>query len=69
MRGPAEKKIEAALKSPTHLEFVDTPLTNVVDYLKDYHQIEIQLDKKAMDGGGHRQSQRHGDEEPQGRFL
>jgi hypothetical protein len=48
-RGPAEKRIEAALKSPTRLEFVDTPLTDVIDYLKDYHQIEIQLDKKAME--------------------
>ena len=52
IRGPAEKKIEAALKSPTQLEFVDTPLTDVVDYLKDYHQIEIQMDKKAMDEAG-----------------
>jgi hypothetical protein len=51
-RGPAEKKIEAALKSPTQLEFVDTPLSDVIDYLKDYHQIEIQLDKKAMDEAG-----------------
>ena len=48
-RGPAEKKINEALKSPTQLEFVDTPLTDVIDYLKDYHQIEIQLDKKAME--------------------
>ena len=52
LRGPAEKKIDAALKSPTQLEFVDTPLTDVIDYLKDYHQIEIQLDKKAMDEAG-----------------
>ncbi|MGO8690547.1 MAG: hypothetical protein ACLQLG_13070 [Thermoguttaceae bacterium] len=48
-RGPAEKKIEAALKSPTQLEFAETPLTDVIDYLKDYHQIEIQLDKRALD--------------------
>ena len=40
-RGPAEKRIDAALKSPTQLEFVDTPLTDVIDYLKDYHQIDI----------------------------
>ena len=48
-RGPAEQKIETTLKSPTKLEFVDTPLTDVIDYLKDYHQIEIQLDKKALE--------------------
>ena len=47
-----EAAIEKALQSPTQLEFVDTPLTNVIDYLKDYHQIEIQLDKKAMEEGG-----------------
>ena len=52
VRGPAERKIEAALKSPTQLEFVDTPLSDVIDYLKDYHQIEIQLDKKAMEEAG-----------------
>ena len=48
-RGPAEKKINEALKSPTQLEFVDTPLTDVIDYLKDYHNIEIQLDRHAME--------------------
>ena len=48
-RGPAERKIEAVLNSLTELEFTDTPLTDVVDYLKDKHQIEIQLDKKAME--------------------
>ncbi len=48
-RGPAERKIEAVLNSPTELAFKDTPLTDVADYLKDKHQIEIQLDKKAME--------------------
>ena len=52
LRSPAEKRIEAALKSPTQLEFAETPLSDVIDYLKDYHQIEIQLDKKAMDEAG-----------------
>ncbi len=51
-RGPAEEKIEQALNSPTKLEFVDTPLTDVIDYLKDLHKIEIQIDKKAMDEAG-----------------
>ena len=48
-RGPAEKKIQEALKSPTQLEFIETPLSDVIDYLKDYHDIEIQLDKKSLD--------------------
>ncbi len=50
--GPAERKIETALASPTQFDFVDVPLEDVVDYLNDYHQIEIQLDKKAMDKAG-----------------
>ena len=32
---PAEKKIHDALKSPTNLEFVETPLSDVIDYLKE----------------------------------
>ena len=35
-RTEAEKKIDKALKDPTQIEFVDTPLKDVVDYLKDY---------------------------------
>jgi hypothetical protein len=49
-RGPAEKKIDEALKSPTAIEFVQTPLGDVIDYLKDLHKIEIQLDKKELEG-------------------
>ena len=52
MRGDAGMRIEAALKSPTVMDFDQTPLGDVIDYLKDYHQIEIQFDKKAMDDAG-----------------
>ena len=48
----AEKKISDALKSPTELEFVETPLADVIDYLKTYHQIEIQIDTKALSDVG-----------------
>ena len=60
-RGPAvslyphsegRDKIEAALKEPTQLEFVKTPLTDVVDFLKEHHKIEIQLDKNALSDVG-----------------
>ena len=44
----AHKKIEAALSSPTELEFIETPLSDVVDYLKEYHDIEIQIDERAL---------------------
>ena len=44
----AENYIEAALKAPTPpIEFVETPLKDVVEYLKDAARIEIQLDDAA----------------------
>lgn len=51
-QGPAEKKILQQLDSPTQLEFLETPLKDVIDYLKNYHKIEIQLDNKAVEGAG-----------------
>ncbi len=48
----AEKRIEAALNSPTQFEFTDLPLKDVVNYLKDLHHIEIQLDTKALNDVG-----------------
>jgi hypothetical protein len=51
-RGPAEKKLDEALKSPTAIEFVQTPLGDVIDYLRDLHRIEIQLDKRELDSMG-----------------
>ena len=47
--GTAEQKIQKALKSPTEMVFVDTPLEQVISFLKDYHGIEIQLDKSALE--------------------
>ena len=44
-----EERIEAALGEPTSIEFVETPLSDVLDFLKDLHAIEIQLDTKALD--------------------
>ncbi len=32
----------------TDLEFADTPLSDVVDYIKNKHQFEIQLDSKGL---------------------
>ena len=48
-KGGAEEKIRKALEDTTSIEFVETPLSDVVDYLKDLHNIEIQLDTKALD--------------------
>ncbi len=41
-------RIEAALASTTELDFVETPLQDVVDYLKCHHEIEILIDNKAL---------------------
>ena len=49
---PTEAKILAALDDKTELEFVDQPLSDVVDYLKERHGIEIQLDNKALTDEG-----------------
>ena len=51
-RPSAEQKIEAALGSPTELQFIETPLQDVVDFLKHHHKIEIQVDRKALDDVG-----------------
>jgi hypothetical protein len=48
-KSSAERKIDEALKSPTHFVFVDLPLDQVVEYLKEKHKIEIQIDKKALE--------------------
>ncbi len=51
-RPTPEQRIREALDEPTQTEFVDTPLKDVVDYLKDLHHVEIQLDGPAMQEAG-----------------
>jgi hypothetical protein len=48
----SEEKILAALEQPTELDFHESPLQTVVDFLKDKHSIGIQLDVKALEDGG-----------------
>ena len=45
----AAARIRKALDEPTTIEFVDAPLQDVIDYLKDLHSIEIQIDTKALE--------------------
>jgi len=47
-----EETILAALEKPTTMDFIETPLQDAVDYLKDFHGIEIQLDTKVLEGAG-----------------
>ena len=43
-----EERILRALDDETELEFVDLPLSDVVDYLKQQHNIQIILDEQAL---------------------
>ena len=47
-RGPPAR-IRKQLDEPTSIEFVEAPLQDVIDYLKDLHNIEIQIDTKALE--------------------
>lgn len=44
--------ITAALDEHTELDFAEQPLTDVINYLKQRHEIEIQLDNKALTDAG-----------------
>lgn len=43
-----EAVIAAALDELTELDFTEQPLTDVIDFLKERHNIQIQLDHKAL---------------------
>ncbi|NIL96995.1 MAG: VWA domain-containing protein, partial [Planctomycetales bacterium] len=46
---PAEKKILEELDKPTLMDFEETPLVEVIEYLEDLHGIEIQLATNALE--------------------
>jgi len=45
-------RIKRALDERSQIEFVDTPLHDVIDYLKDFHHIDIQCDSLALKQAG-----------------
>lgn len=49
---PGKEAIRQALAEKTELDFVDQPLADVVEHLKQQHAIEIQLDRRAMEDAG-----------------
>jgi hypothetical protein len=49
---PAEERIAAQLDTQTEIQFSDTPLTDVVVYLADYHGIPIIIDTDALSAEG-----------------
>jgi hypothetical protein len=46
------KLIRAKLADPVTLEFVETPLSDVVDFLKDYTGVNITFDRAALEQRG-----------------
>jgi hypothetical protein len=48
-RGPVVEKIRKAMLTQAALDFTEVPLSDVVNYLKYVHGIEIQIDKQALD--------------------
>jgi len=50
--GSAEQKIFQQLEAETKIQFIDTPLEEVVGYLKQLHGIEIQIDNRALEDVG-----------------
>ena len=49
---PSERKIREALNQAAQIDFVKTPLKDVVASLKELHHIEIQLDLPALKEAG-----------------
>ena len=47
-----EKAILKALKEETSIEFANTPLKDVLDYLREKHRIPINMDLPALKEAG-----------------
>lgn len=47
-QSPAEVKIQAELDTTTQVDFIDTPLTDTVQFLADQHGIPIIIDEMAL---------------------
>jgi hypothetical protein len=52
VRDSGNERVRAALDSPTRMEFTEMPLVDAVAFLKDYHNLEIQLDQPALEAAG-----------------
>ena len=51
-RSQAEERIFKALHEETNIDFVEQPLSDVLQFLQDLHKIQIQLDKQSMEDAG-----------------
>jgi hypothetical protein len=52
LKSANEARIASALDEPTELDFTEQPLSDVIDYLKQKHGIEIQFDRSALTAAG-----------------
>jgi hypothetical protein len=50
--GKAEARILAELENETVMEFIDTPLRDVVDFVRDHHGIPIVIDNPSLEEVG-----------------
>lgn len=51
-RSAAEERIRAALDEDTRLDFIETPLDQVIDFLEELHGVSVEIDAKALDDVG-----------------
>jgi hypothetical protein len=49
---PTEEKIRSALSKPTTVEFLDLPLEDCITFLKEYHNINIWIDRATLTDEG-----------------
>lgn len=50
--GMAELKILAALKEPVNFDFTETPLNDVLTFIKDNHDLQIYLNSRVLSDAG-----------------
>lgn len=48
----AETRIFAALEESTSVELIEQPLAEYVDFIRDCHKIEVQIDRRALEEVG-----------------
>jgi hypothetical protein len=51
-RASGNRKAFVALTEPSDLDFTETPLSDIVDYLSDLHRLGIQIRNKALEDAG-----------------
>lgn len=49
---PGDAKILDELKKPTKIEFIETPLKEVMEFISEAHGIKIQFDESALKEAG-----------------